>query len=111
MEEPALISSLSFSRETILPQNEPQLAVVFFPPEAVDFYAIGEKREEFLTDKVKEKLRLSQINFGKLARRGLDLATNLTGKKFSYKTNQADEIIALNLDTRLLGLSIPVRNK
>jgi hypothetical protein len=67
--------------------------------------------QEYLTDKLREKMGLEGFTFAKLMRSGLELASNLTNEKFSYDTNKEGEIVALSLDTHLLGLRIPVGRK
>lgn len=53
--------------------------------------------------------RVDNLSISKITRFGLKLAAAVSNEKFSYDTNTDGEIIAYNLDTRLLGLSIPVR--
>lgn len=67
--------------------------------------------QEYLTDKLREKMGLEGFTFAKLMRSGLELASNLTNEKVSYDTNKEGEIVALSLDTHLLGLRIPVGRK
>jgi hypothetical protein len=109
IEEQALVSSLASSEDYLLPQTEPGIVVAF--PEIVEVYAEDNPSEVYLTDRIKGKLGLTRGNLSKVARWGLNLAANITGNKFSYKTNRDDQVIAYNLDTRLLGVSIPVKNK
>jgi hypothetical protein len=54
---------------------------------------------------------LTGFNPEKVVRWGLSLDSGLTKEKFNYSTDASGEIIALNLDTRLVGLSIPVNRK
>jgi hypothetical protein len=110
-ELPVLVSAFTDSREFLLPQNEPGIAAPSLSPVVVEIYADTELASTPLTDKIIEKIGLPEINLSKIARWGLKLAANLSGEKFSYDTNPEGEVIAYNLDTRLLGLSIPVRNK
>jgi hypothetical protein len=107
--EQALVSSLASSEDYLLPQSEPGIVVAL--PEVVELYAEDIPSEVYLTDRIKGKLGLTRGGLNKIARWGLNMAANITGNKFSYKTNQDDQVIAYNLDTRLLGVSIPVRNK
>jgi hypothetical protein len=64
-----------------------------------------------LSHKFFQKIGLSRLNPAKVVRWSLSLATNLTKEKFNYTTDASGEIIALNLDTRLVSLSIPVNRK
>lgn len=61
-----------------------------------------------LSEIILEKTGLADLTVSKVTRWGLRLATGLSGEKFRYHTNSEGEITALNLETRLLGLSIPV---
>lgn len=51
---------------------------------------------------------LADLSLSKVTRFGLKMAASLSNEKFSFHTNNEGEITAYNLDTRLLGLSIPV---
>ncbi len=53
--------------------------------------------------------RVDNLSISKLTRFGLRVAATVSNKKFRVDTNKEGEIIAYNLDTRLLGLSIPVK--
>jgi hypothetical protein len=66
-----------------------------------------EKRS--LKERILDKTPIQDMTFNKILRGGLNLAMNLSNDKFKYRTNKEGEIIALNLETRLLGLSIPVK--
>lgn len=66
---------------------------------------------EFILEKTglsKTRESLNDLSISKVARFGIKLAANLSNDKFSYHTNEEGEITAFNLDTRLVGLSIPV---
>ncbi len=54
--------------------------------------------------------QINNLSISKLTRFGLKVAAAVSNEKFSYDTNNDGEIIAYNLDTRLLGLSIPVKH-
>lgn len=73
---------------------------------------IREKMPEptYLSDKLVEKLGIRNVNLGKIARSGLDLAMQLTKDKFSYREDDSGKITAYHLETRLLGVSLPVGN-
>ena len=62
----------------------------------------------FLTDRIKEQIGFNTFSFRKLVRSGIKLASDLSGERFSYTTGSTGEVIALSLDTRLVGLKIPV---
>ncbi len=51
---------------------------------------------------------LNDLSLSKVTRFGLKIAATLSNDKFSYHTNNDGDIIAFHLDTKLLGLSIPV---
>lgn len=67
--------------------------------------------QEYLTDKLREKIGIEGFTFAKLMRSGLELASNISNEKVSYDTNSEGEIVALSLNTNLLGLRIPVGRK
>jgi hypothetical protein len=62
----------------------------------------------YLSERVIEKLRLNEINLNKVFRTGLDLVVQLTNEKFRYNEDNAGKITAYQLETRLLGFSLPV---
>jgi hypothetical protein len=89
--------------------NEPLLAFATQPVDydvEPDFY-----EQEYLTDKLREKMGLEGFTFAKLMRSGLELASNLSNERVSYDTNNEGEIVALSLNTNLLGFRIPVGRK
>ena len=65
----------------------------------------------YLTDRLRERAGLENFSFSKLVRSGIDLASDLSGEKVSYATSDDGSIVALSLNTRLLGLRIPVGRK
>lgn len=71
----------------------------------------GNDDELYLTDRIRQRIGADDFSFTKLVRSGIDLASNLSGEKVSYATNDDGEIVALSLNTRLLGLRIPVGKK
>lgn len=89
--------------------SEPLLALATQPVNydvGPDFY-----EQEYLTEKLREKVGLEGFTFAKLMRSGLELASNLTNEKISYDSNKEGEIVALSLDTHFLGFRIPVGRK
>lgn len=68
-------------------------------------------KQEYLTDKLQEKLGIEDFTFAKIMRSGLELASNISNEKVSYDTNSEGEIVALSLNTNLLGFRIPVGRK
>ncbi len=66
--------------------------------------------ERLLADIVIERTGLDKLSLNKIAKAGLNLVSNITGDKFQYETNVEGKIINVNLDTRLLAFSIPVKN-
>ena len=127
-ENPA--ATITRNRETI-----PELPVIrktgletASPPVTLAKAAIPPAEEPLLADTETELLPLDEIllektglneirdhlddlTISKVTRFGLKLASTLTKEKFNYNTNADGEIIAFNLDTKLLGLSIPVRKE
>jgi hypothetical protein len=71
----------------------------------------GNDDDLYLTDRIRQRIGADDFSFSKLVRSGIDLASNLSGEKVSYATNDDGEIVALSLNTRLLGLRIPVGKK
>lgn len=67
--------------------------------------------EEYLSDRLKERLGINPFSFRELVHSGLKLASDISGDRIGFTTGQAGEVIALSLDTRLLGLKIPVGRK
>ncbi len=63
---------------------------------------------QYLSEKLIEKLRLNEINLNKVIRTGLDLVVQLTNEKFNYHEDNSGKITAYQLETRLLGFSLPV---
>ena len=88
--------------------TEPVLAI---PSIDHGIAALDETVNGSLSHKLFRKIGITGINPGKLVRWGLSLATGLTKEKFNYSTDASGDIIALNLDTRLVGFSIPVNRK
>jgi len=105
---PGLLSSIDLSPVMILSQHEPEIAVT---SPSVVFYAESEPMAIPLSEKIVEKIGLANIRLDKIARWGLTLVTELSHDKFSFTTGPGGDITAYNLDTRLLGLSIPIRKK
>lgn len=90
--------------------TEPFLAAV--TPAAITIpEESGNDDELYLTDRIRQRIGADDFSFSKLVRSGIDLASNLSGEKVSYATNDEGEIVALSLNTRLLGLRIPVGKK
>jgi len=76
-----------------------------------DYLALNNSGEMYLSEKLVKKMGLSELKLGKVVRWGLTLASGLSKGKFNYSTSESGDIIALNLDTRLLGFNIPVNEK
>ncbi len=103
---PALLPLKKASLE--ISSHEPLLASAAFE-EKTD---IAPDREDvYLTDRLKEKAGLEGFSFARLVRSGLQLASDVSNDRVSYATNSEGEVIALSLDTRLLGFRIPVSRK
>lgn len=66
--------------------------------------------ERLLADIVLEKTGLDKLSLNKITKASLSLVSNITQDKFQYKTNEEGKITTVNLDTRLLAFSIPVKN-
>ncbi len=73
---------------------------------------ISEKdaEERLLADIVIEKTGLDKLSLNNIAKAGLNLVSNITRDKFQYETNGEGKITTVNLDTRLLAFTIPVKN-
>lgn len=104
---PALMASLEGEISTL-----PTLMTAPLSHPAITDITAGITPEEEdaipLNERILEKAGLHRISLAFLARKGLDLASSLTGEKINYDTDDEGQIIAFNVDTRLLGLSIPV---
>jgi hypothetical protein len=103
-----LIAALNSSPVYEIKFTEPELmtTAIFYEMASLD-----EPANVSLSHRFFQKIGLSGLNPGKMVRWGLSLAANLTKEKFNYATDSSGEIVALNLDTRLVGLSIPVNRK
>jgi hypothetical protein len=88
--------------------SEPELRTPAF---FYEIAAIDDPVNVSLSHKFFRKIGLTGFNPEKVVRWGLSLATGLSKEKFNYSTNASGEVIALNLDTRLVGLTIPVNRK
>ncbi len=111
VEATPVLTSLKVTKPVILPQDEPGIALSHSLAETAGLLASNKADQVPLSDKIMEKIGLSDISLGKIARWGLTLASDLTNDKFNVTTDQAGEVVAYCLDTRLLGFSIPARKK
>jgi hypothetical protein len=105
---PSLLAVAYSSPVNEIQSFEPELMTPAFFYEIV---ATDDPANVPLSRKFFQKIGLSRLNPEKVVRWSLTLAANLTREKFNYTTDATGEIIALNLDTRLVGLSIPVNKK
>jgi hypothetical protein len=105
---PPLIASGASPSFNTIAVNEPELKYFPFSPERA--FVEGQEYTS-LSDRLIKSTGISEINVGRIIKWGLSLATGLTNDKFKYSTDSTGEIIALNLDTRLLGFSIPINRK
>jgi hypothetical protein len=67
--------------------------------------------DEYISDKLIEKIGIGRFSFSNLIRTGLNFASDISGDRFAYTTGKAGEVIALTLETRLVGFEIPVGRK
>jgi hypothetical protein len=89
--------------------SEPSLA---FATQPVDYDVKPDYYQPaYLTDKLREKVGLEGFTFAKLMRSGLELASDLSNERVTYDINNEGEIVALSLDTYLVGFRIPVSRK
>lgn len=89
-----------------LPDPEP-MTVSLIPVELTEIFA--EQDEELsLSDKVIDRLGINEFKFEKLVKSGLRIAGTLTNDRISFGTGPEGEIVALSLETRVLGLRIPL---
>jgi hypothetical protein len=107
-EQPSILTEAYSSQVNEIHTAEPELKTPSF---FYEMASLDEPDEVSLSHKFFQKIGLSRLNPGKVVRWSLSLASNLTKEKFNYTTGASGEIIALNLDTRLVGLSIPVNKK
>lgn len=59
-------------------------------------------------EKIATRLGVNNFTFSKLVKSGLQVASNISNSRITYETDPTGEIVALSLDTRVLGLHIPV---
>jgi len=119
--EPALIATTERSTlvsPAMLPLKKASLEISSHQPllattAPVDKSEIDGVWEEnvYLTDRLKAKAGLEEFSFARLVRSGLQLASDLSNDRISYATNSDGEVIALSLDTRMVGFRIPVGKK
>jgi hypothetical protein len=108
IETPVLISAIHGVPEPV----SPQLALAEMKSYQNSGFIVGEQPDvRPLSDKLIEKLGLSDIKLTKFVRSGLDLAVKITNDKFSYTRDKSGKVMAYHLDTRLLGFSVPVGNR
>jgi len=107
-ELPALLPAEAHSDPYLVKTGDPSL---MFSSAALEMLAQNDTGEQYLSDKLAQKMGLSGFNMGKVVRWGLTIASGLSKGKFNYSTSESGDIIALNLDTRLVGFSIPVNEK
>jgi hypothetical protein len=105
---PPLIASEARTSLNTIAANEPELRYFTFSPESS---SVTGQEYTSLSDRLIKRTGISEIKVSRIIKWGLSLATGLTNDKFKYSTDSAGEIIALNLDTRLLGFSIPINRK
>ena len=74
-------------------------------------FAVAGPDNSFISDKIIEKIGGSGISFNKVFRWGLSVASKISKDRFGYVTDPSGEIVALTLDTRLLGVSVPVNHR
>ena len=91
-----------------LPEPEPVMSSLI-PTDPTGMFA-EEDESMSLPDKVIDRLGMNNFNFNKLVKSGLRLAGTLTNDRISFGTGPEGEIVALSVDTRVLGLRIPVIN-
>jgi hypothetical protein len=104
-EAPALLPLIQGFVSRNIPVNEPAMAKIgnyrMLPSDNIH-------TSQYLSERVIEKLRLNEINLNKVLRTGLDLVVQLTNEKFSYNEDHSGKITAYQLETKLLGFSLPV---
>jgi hypothetical protein len=89
-------------------QKPEEMTFACLSPNQVKTEIISSEKLSF-KERILDKTHIPEMTFNKILRGGLNLAMNLSNDKFKFRTNKEGEIIAYNLDTRLLGLSIPVK--
>jgi len=67
-------------------------------------YPENSYEEEFLADRVKEK-----INVNRITKAGLNLVTSISNERFTYETDKDGKVTEYSYDSRLLAFSIPGR--
>ena len=109
MRENIPLSELPARRAVIETSSTSSLLAVVNLPVITEYSEADE--ELYLTDRLKHMARLEEFSFTRLVKSGLGLASGVSNDRFSYDTNNEGVIVALSLDTRLLGLRIPVGRK
>jgi len=67
-------------------------------------YPENSYEEEFLADRVKEKISINRIT-----KAGLNLFTSISNERFTYETDKDGKVTEYSYDSRLLAFSIPGR--
>jgi hypothetical protein len=107
---PALPAMLPLKKASLEISSHQPLLATTAPVDKSDIDGVWEENV-YLTDRLKEKAGLEEFSFARLVRSGLQLASDVSNDRISYATNSDGEVIALSLDTRMVGFRIPVGKK
>lgn len=105
------IPELEPVREITITASEPENSLAIINDQIPEIKPDVASEPEYLTDKLKDKIGVDGLSLAKIVRAGLDLAGNVTNDKISYNTNQQGEIVALSVETRFIGIRMPVGKK
>lgn len=65
---------------------------------------------EYLAEEIQAKEKV-KFSFRKIARTGLGIVSSLTGNKLKYDEDEAGRVVALSMDTKLLGFNLDLDKK
>lgn len=96
------------TREVLLAsvETEPVLTDINLKAVAVENNEMAENLP--VQEKIASRLGVNNFTFSKLVKSGLQVASNISNSRISYETDPEGEVVALSLDTRVLGLHIPL---
>jgi hypothetical protein len=97
------------SRNITLAVAQPEMIPV--PITMIKNNSEKEKREKLLSYRIKEKTGFDKIQLDEAAKAGLSLLSLISNDRVNFKTNNSGQITKLNLDTEILAVSIPVKNR
>ncbi len=91
-----------------LKQPQPTLKTMYY---TIPEEPVYQDDERFIADVVKEKTGLNKLSFGKIAKAGLNIVSNISKEKLTYETDESGKVSEISYDSRLFAFSIPTKNE